>query len=315
MKDDLRQVPDREGKGLTFSVVIPTKNRIEDLLFAVRSVLSQSRLPDELIVVDQSVSDEADKRTRSLLADYKSINYKHIFNNTLTGLTAAKNVAVKEAGSDIILFIDDDIVLDAEFLEVLEKVYRRYPELQGVGGVVRLPQHRQFFLRNLIAPIFQVGPFYDVRSLLQYGYKARAEVIPAPVLSGGLSSLKKEVFQRELFNEELYGASPIEDMDFFLRASRSFKFALATRAIALHNVSPVSRAGLRRAFERKTAGFIYIYSRYIPKTFLNLFCFFLKNTGILLDALVNSVLHLTWEPIIGVLSAWKIYPQAGSLFK
>jgi len=297
-----------KNKQLTFSVVIPTKNRTEDLLSAVKSVLSQSRLPDALIIVDQSVSSVADSLILLLLDNHKGIDYKYIFNNTLTGLTAAKNSAVKVSCSDILLFIDDDIVLDPGFIEVLEKTYVRYPELSGVGGVVSLPEHRQIFLRNIIAPIFQIGPFYDVRNLLQYGYKANREVIPAAVLSGGLSSIKREVFEHELFNEDLHGASPIEDYDFFLRASRRFKFALATKATALHNVSPVSRLGLRRAFERKTSGFSYIYKRYVPKSLLNSFSFFWKNIGISVDALAISAIHLTLEPIIGVLLAWKIVP-------
>ncbi len=298
-----------ESMRLTFSVVIPTKNRIEDLLSAVKSIISQGRLPDELIVVDQSVNDAADRLLLSLLAGYETIRYKYIYNSALTGLTAAKNVAVKAADSDILIFIDDDIVLDTGFVGVLETVYGQYPDLSGVGGVVRLPRHRHVFLRNMIAPIFQVGPFYDARNMLQYGYKASAEVFPSAVLSGGLSSLKKEVFKYELFNEDLHGASPIEDMDFFLRASQRFKFALATKAAALHNVSQINKTGLRRAFESKTSGFYYIYKRYIPKTLFNAFAFFLKNVGILIDALMISAMRFTCNPVIGVLSAWKIVPD------
>ncbi len=303
-----RKLTQEENKLMSFGVVIPTKNRLNDLLCAVRSVINQSREPDELIVIDQSVTNIAEGRIIEILKDFPSIKLRYILNSNLTGLTAAKNLAVKIAESAILIFIDDDIVLDSDFLRVLEKTYMHHPELAGVGGVVRLPQHRQIFLRNLIAPIFQIGPFYDTRNLLQYGYKANADVIPVAVLSGGLSSLKKEIFTYELFNEELHGASPIEDMDFFLRASRRFKFALATKATALHNVSPISRAGLRCAFERKAAGFVYIYKKYIPKTFFNFFAFFLKKAGILIDALANSVLCHTWDPILGVLSAWKIIP-------
>mgnify|MGYP000465487560 CR=1 FL=1 len=39
---------------MIISAVIPTKNRPHDLLQAVRSILSQKRLPDQLIIIDQS---------------------------------------------------------------------------------------------------------------------------------------------------------------------------------------------------------------------------------------------------------------------
>lgn len=301
-----RKISTQEPNGdISFAVVIPTKNRLTDLLSAVESVVKQTRKTDELIVIDQSITNIAEGQITETLKGFPSIKFKYIFNSNLTGLTAAKNVAVKIAESEVLLFIDDDIVLDPEFIEVLDRTYAQYPELSGVGGVVRLPEHRQNFLRDLIAPLFQIGPFYDVRNLLQYGYNVDSELVPVNVLSGGLSSLKKEVLNHELFNEDLQGASPIEDMDYFLRVSRKFKFGLATKALALHNVSQISREGIRRVFERKTSGFAYIYSRYIPKTLFNLFAFLLKNAGILIDALASATTHRTIEPVAGVFSAWK----------
>ena len=39
---------------MTFSVVIPTKNRPTELATVIDSLLAQSRLPDQLIIIDQS---------------------------------------------------------------------------------------------------------------------------------------------------------------------------------------------------------------------------------------------------------------------
>ena len=40
---------------MTFSVVIPTKNRPTELLSSFNAILNQTRLPDQIIVVDQSL--------------------------------------------------------------------------------------------------------------------------------------------------------------------------------------------------------------------------------------------------------------------
>jgi glycosyltransferase involved in cell wall biosynthesis len=296
---------DKKNKIMTIGVVIPTKNRINYLLSAVRSVLSQSRLPDELIIVDQSTTDAADSAIRSLLTNHKQIDYKYIFNNTLTGLTAAKNVAVKASGSDILLFIDDDIVLDDNFIQIVLGVFEQRPELSGVGGVVQLPAHRQSRLRGLITSIFRIGPFKDVRIPLQYGcYTKDLDVIPSKFLSGGLSALRRDLFQHVEFDGFLKGASVIEDLDFYSRAN-GFKFALARRAVALHNFSTVSRAGLRRSFEQKCAGFVYVFYNHIPKTPHNIFAFFWRNVGFFLDAISESLRYRTFDPILGSINGWR----------
>ena len=106
------------------------------------------------------------------------------------------------------------------------------------------------------------------------------------------------------FNEDLIGASPIEDLDFYSRASAHFKFALAPAAHALHNVSPVSRDGLRRSFEKKTSGFCYIFSMYIAKTWVNRIAFLWRNVGIVIDAMVAVFVYRTSDPLAGVFLAW-----------
>ncbi len=292
-------------KEINIGVVIPTKNRHEDLIRALESVRKQTYLPLEVIVVDQSATDKAHAEIKDFLKTHRFIDLKYIYNPALSGLTAAKNEAVKIAASDVLLFIDDDIVLDKNFLEVLSSVYKRYPELSGVGGLVRLPEGKTSALRRKIALIFQVGPFRDMRAMIQAGYLGNKEIVRTWLLSGGLSSLRREVFEKIRFDDNLIGASPIEDMDFYSKAKDSFQFALAPAARALHNVSPRSRSGLKRAFENKCLGFIFIFSQHVEKNFLNRLAFMWRNLGIFIDAIVSSVSFKTLDPVKGVFLAWK----------
>ena len=152
-----------ELKNLKIAVAIPTKNRLDDLIRAIESVKKQTCQPHELIIVDQSVTGIARAHIDDLLRDYPDIKLKYILNQGLTGLTAAKNLAIRSSASDILLFIDDDIILDENFLWEITRVYERYPELDGVGGVVTAPSHKTSALRRRIAVFFQVGPFFGVR--------------------------------------------------------------------------------------------------------------------------------------------------------
>lgn len=290
---------------ITMAVVIPTKNRPEDLVRAIESVKRQSYHPNEIIVVDQSSVNVMRAKIEHLLRRDGNIKLKYIFDRSLTGLTSAKNLAIKLSESDVLLFIDDDIVLDEKFLEVLCAVYSKYPELDGVGGLTVLPSHKSSALRRKAALFFQVGPFRDFRAVLQAGYMRDREIIRTWLLSGGLSSLRREVFEKIWFNDNLTGASPIEDFDFYSKASVHFQFALAPAAQALHNISPTSREGLRRSFELKCLGYKYIFSTHVSKTPFNTFAFLWRNFGLLIDSLMSTMNFKSFDPLIGIVSGWK----------
>ena len=51
---------------LKISVIIPTLNRPDDLSLAVSSILEQSILPAELIIVDQSIDSDSYKKVNEI---------------------------------------------------------------------------------------------------------------------------------------------------------------------------------------------------------------------------------------------------------
>src|SRR5487761_832182 len=83
------------------SVIIPTKNRRAVLEETIRTLLVQTRMADELIIIDQS-------GTASFLKP-SHLPLKYIHNSKITGLTQARNEGVKQATGDIWLFLDDDV--------------------------------------------------------------------------------------------------------------------------------------------------------------------------------------------------------------
>lgn len=289
---------------LKIGIVIPTKNRADDLFRAIESAKRQTYLPYEIIVVDQSDTDKLKDKMPVLLKGFDSIRQKYVFNRNISGLTAAKNVGLAQSESDVLLFIDDDIVLDENFLDILRYTYEKYPELNGVGGLAEVSYKKVSPLRRQAALLFQTGPFRDFRAVIQAGYMRNREIVPTWWLSGGLSSMRREVFDKVRFDEGLNGASPIEDFDFYYRASKYFKFALAPKAKALHNISQTSRHNARRAFEMKCSGFCYIFEKYVDKTLKNKLALLWRNVGFFIDALAKSALYKTLDPLKGAFSAW-----------
>ncbi len=88
---------------VSISVVIPTLNRKKVLADTINSLLSGDFVPDEIIVVDQSdnILDVTDFPAWSGIVK--------VFKEDVLSSARARNIGVKEAKNDIILFCDDDI--------------------------------------------------------------------------------------------------------------------------------------------------------------------------------------------------------------
>lgn len=86
----------------TISVIIPTFNRAGRIGRAVKSVLSQTLQPDEIIVIDDGSSDE----TSSVIEQYLPTVKYHRQGNK--GVSSARNAGIRMAKGDWIAFLDSD---------------------------------------------------------------------------------------------------------------------------------------------------------------------------------------------------------------
>ena len=102
------------------TAVIPTRNRPKDLSNVINSLCTQSRLPDELIIVDQSVDDLSFRAVNNTLSKFKQIKHIYIHDPMILSLLDAKRVAVNHASGDIVCFLEDDVVLDANYIQQIE---------------------------------------------------------------------------------------------------------------------------------------------------------------------------------------------------
>lgn len=86
----------------TVSVVIPTYNREEFLADAIDSVLSQTLMPLEVIVVDDGSTDASGKLLNKYQDKIKIIRQKN------SGVSVARNSGIRIARGSIIAFLDSD---------------------------------------------------------------------------------------------------------------------------------------------------------------------------------------------------------------
>jgi glycosyltransferase involved in cell wall biosynthesis len=89
----------------TIAVVIPAFNGGKYVESAVRSVLSQSLMPAEVVVVDDGSTDDTAERVRCLAAIQPTIKLVRRDN---AGVSAARNLGVRNTSADLIAFLDCD---------------------------------------------------------------------------------------------------------------------------------------------------------------------------------------------------------------
>lgn len=119
---------------MKISVMITTRNRIEDLKRTVERLSSLNPSPHEILICADGCEDE----TVDFLKN--SFPQVHLFENYVSiGSVGARKALLKEATGDWVLSLDDDSYpLDSDFIEKIESVISRHPE----AAVVTFPEER-----------------------------------------------------------------------------------------------------------------------------------------------------------------------------
>ncbi len=291
MSDELPQSP-------TVSVIIPTKNRTQDLQQTISTLLAQTRLADELVIVDQS-------QTQSVI-DAGSLALKHIYNPRISGLCQARNKGMKQATGDILLFLDDDVLLEPDFIQNLLAAYR--PDVTGVSGVVTNYSPPPIF-RRLWEFLFEVGPFRDDRQGVYRNAENLRNTPPIQVrkLGGGLMSFRVDKIRGLRFDENLSGACFGEDIDFCAGLPRDSVLLIAPQARLVHKRSPEGRSQVHW-LDLHSQGTNYMRQRHWRAGFWNNLCFAWLNVGYALAALLSTLKRRSLDPW----RAWKTGGQRGA---
>jgi len=114
------------------SVVIICYNRKKELEECIFSILRQSVLPFEIIVVDNNSSDGTDQLfLQGAFKDLSFIIYEKLETNL--GVAGGRNHAIRRASGDILLFLDDDAEISGDF--AIQNVVARFAARPDVGVV------------------------------------------------------------------------------------------------------------------------------------------------------------------------------------
>jgi glycosyltransferase involved in cell wall biosynthesis len=200
------------------AVVIPTYNRAGYLQTAIDSALAQTRLPDEIVVVDDGSTDD----TAAAVARYGGrVRYVRKDNG---GEASARNRGVTEAASTWIAFLDSDDAWEPTALSQLETATQRYA---GAG---------------LIAMRARVLSADGVRGTRTHGKKSKGPRFSTrSLLWGDAGGVQMPMVRRDLilaaggFDESLPSAT---DCDLWIRLSFATEMVGIPEPLLLCRVHP-----------------------------------------------------------------------------
>jgi glycosyltransferase involved in cell wall biosynthesis len=110
------------------SIVICTRDRPDALACCLARLAKQTRVPDEVIVVDNASQDE---RTRVVTANAG----KRYIREDRPGLDFARNAGIRAASGDIIAYLDDDVCPHPRWLQRMLGAFDD-PRIMAVTGLV-----------------------------------------------------------------------------------------------------------------------------------------------------------------------------------
>jgi GT2 family glycosyltransferase len=232
------------------SFVICTRNRPDDLLRCLTSVVEQSVLPAQAVIVD--ASDRADEeRIRALLVA-GGVDLQYL--RTAPGRTRQLNIGVRASSGDPILFIDDDVELDPRFHEmILEAFEQGGQEVGGVQGRI-IDDVRPSALGTAFRAFFLLSRHTKdgAATLLPSGYYT-SPAFPTKIQEAQALRLCGLAYRRRVFDEFDFdeslgreGYALKEDVDFSYRVSRRFKLLVTPHASFRHFKTPTSRIAVRQ---------------------------------------------------------------------
>jgi glycosyltransferase involved in cell wall biosynthesis len=117
------------------SVVICTRNRPDSVRLTLRSILACAYPKDrwEAIVVDNAA--EADSSIPAAAAEAGAKVEVRVVHEPVPGLSNARNCGLRNARGELIVFADDDVEVNAEWLAVLAAPFRADPRVGATSGM------------------------------------------------------------------------------------------------------------------------------------------------------------------------------------
>ena len=172
------------------TAIICTYNRVRYVSKLLESIAANdlAKTEYELLLVDNNCTDNTREVCEAFAAAHPDVIFRYT-TEPEQGLSAAKNRGIKEAKGDIIVYIDDDALVDPWYLRTYAEWFATHPETMACGGPIE-PLY-ETSEPNWMTPYTKAL----LTAWMNYGEKVR-EYPRGRYPGGGNAAYRKEVFEQ-----------------------------------------------------------------------------------------------------------------------
>ena len=119
------------------SVIICTYNR-DKYIYNVLQSVAENDYPHgeyEIVVVNNNCTDNTEAECIRFSNDYPQLAFK-VVPEPNQGLSHARNCGIRTAKGDIIVYVDDDALVNKEYLQTYADFFATHPDIDAAGGPI-----------------------------------------------------------------------------------------------------------------------------------------------------------------------------------
>jgi GT2 family glycosyltransferase len=241
---------------IAYSAVIPTKDRPDDAAAAVEDLLAQSRLPERIVVVDASSPAYVPSRELAELAERRGVELVVLASRPST--SAQRNIGARGVATPVVLFLDDDVRLPPDYMEVLLARWEA-AGLEAFGGMAGTPAvvPRQGALGRTVRRLTMLNYVDPARPGMTLRRSGKVRYVPeprapvqVPALGAGATVYRTDLALANPFDERFPGYAPGEDLEMAFRVARAAPLLQTPEVRWTHLWDPRERASPARWYVR-----------------------------------------------------------------
>ena len=208
-----------------FSVLIPVYNKEKHLSKTIESVLQQSFIDFELIIVNDGATDTSETIIKSFTDP--RINYIKQENQ---GVSVARNTGINAANANYIALLDADDIWKEDYLEKIDALIDEYPKQDVFAAVCTIESRGSTY-----QPTYSIANLSPNKSYV-VSYFAASYI--NTILTSSSTVLHKDVFEKiGYYNPSLPSG---EDTDLWIRLGIDYTVVFLNTPLATYRYEPTS---------------------------------------------------------------------------
>jgi glycosyltransferase involved in cell wall biosynthesis len=247
------------------ALIVATKDRPGELRTMLKSLVAQSHLPEQVVIVDASAEPD-----HVVVQEFAALPIKYIAYKSKPSASGQRNYGLSAVSEDcdLIGFLDDDTEFESDSLKNMMTFWESAPDDLG-GAAFNMVNHPELTASCLkSSSLAERLGLYSKRKgmVLPSGFHTMIGCVNETTLVDWLPTTaviwRKEIFNEHRFDEWFEGYSYLEDLDFSYSVGKKHKLAVVWDARYYHYPALSGRGGSYVFGKREVQNRVYFVRKH-----------------------------------------------------